>query len=231
MRRLVLPLIALVGCGHKPAPPLPPVRAMISIPASAFEGTELHCAPGTRVDRYPVRSPPDRAAMRVAAYDIDRDPITCDEYAECARAKACPPTYTEDPIRQERLYNALCYHDHSRARWDAAQAYCTWRGLRLPTSAEWQRAARGTDGRVAAGLADPSKYPTPYTSPDGVYFQLDDSTEWTGDRDCQYGTYGPVLVLMSAEHLDRLLVPGPDESAFASFRCARSNETPRATGR
>jgi formylglycine-generating enzyme required for sulfatase activity len=79
--------------------------------------------------------------VTLVAFDIDRTEVTQDQYAACAEAKACgAPTCDWDCGKTN--YPAAC------VTWAQAKAYCAWAGKRLPTEAEWEKAARGTDGRL-----------------------------------------------------------------------------------
>ena len=82
--------------------------------------------------------------VHVDSFAIDREEVSVRDYKACVAAGACAldplvvgaPGYVADDLPMVEV------------TWGEARDYCRWRGARLPTEAEWERAARGDDGRV-----------------------------------------------------------------------------------
>lgn len=103
---------------------------MVEVPAGAF-------VQGSRAGE-PDEGPPRR--VKLDAFRIDRYEVTQAEYAACVKAGHCTAARRYPECVGERLPVV-------GVSWEDAAAYCAWRGKRLPGEAEWERAARGTDGR------------------------------------------------------------------------------------
>jgi len=156
----------------------------VVIPAGPFEM-------GTNSERSDKFNQPQHE-VTLPAYKIDKYPVTHAEYAKfIVSTKHRPPL---DWVNG-KIPDGKYLHPVTMVTWYDAKDYCEWEDKRLPTEAEWEKAARGTDGRrwPWGNKMDPEKLNTYYhigsstvvmkykngESPFGVYDMSGNVSEWT----------------------------------------------------
>jgi len=136
--------------------------------------------------------------VHLSSYWFDKYEVTNGQYRQCVEGGGCTPPKDrltfDDPQRVQ--------YPVTNITWNQARSFCQWQGKRLPTEAEWEKAARGTDGRrypwgndgetlknrvrngeLKAGVSgiEPIGRQAATASPYGVFDLIGSVSEWVKD--------------------------------------------------
>jgi formylglycine-generating enzyme required for sulfatase activity len=207
---------------YRPVVPLTPIpqavnlSGMVYVPAGGF----IMGVSEITTTQYPElqKNASPQHLVYLDAFYIDKHEVTNAEYVaflnalgqnrlacdgrDCARVRRAEDSVLAAIITEHpgtpNIYSVIQEYERypaTQVSWYGAQAYCAWRGKRLPTEAEWEKAARGTDGRLypwgnewdARSLAGESSTVREIgsdpldISPYGAVDMLGNAAEWASD--------------------------------------------------
>ncbi len=160
------------------------LNSQIKIPAGPF-------VMGTDQERADTQNKPQHT-VNLPTYSIDKYLVSNAQYAQFV-----VKTVRKPPLewKNSRIPDGKVLHPVTLVSWHDAKEFCEWAGRRLPTVEEWEKAARGTDGRrwpwgdkmdvtrlntyYNVGATNPVKQYANGVSPYGVYDMAGNVSQWT----------------------------------------------------
>ncbi|NJN80103.1 MAG: formylglycine-generating enzyme family protein [Anaerolineales bacterium] len=191
---LIILTFFLTSCANSPTPTIGSTEisnadgmTLVYVPAGEFRMGSAESDVDAADDEKPMHP------VYLDAYWIDQTEVTNGMYNKCLDADACTL-----PVLPSEAFFQNPNQPVQGLAWTQAFDYCEWAGRRLPTEAEWEKAARGTDERlfpwgntlldeptanydfIFNQFIDVGTLPSG-ASPYGVYDMAGNVWEWTAD--------------------------------------------------
>jgi formylglycine-generating enzyme required for sulfatase activity len=134
---------------QNPATPTLQFPTIMALPTEIIDPGNIRMVyvPG---DNFVIGGGSDLHTIYVDPFYIDKYEVTNVLYQLCVSSGSCEPPQSASSQTHPKYYGNLEFNEYPviNISWSMARQYCEWRGARLPSEAEWEKAARSPDGRT-----------------------------------------------------------------------------------